>query len=155
MKELVLILIFAAFSISGLYAANKEKKRLDLLSEVVRLIGYMGSEIDLYRRELTDIYISFESPLLDRSGFSQALGQYGFERAAKTLSLDAESKRLLCDLGSTLGMLPVNEQNAKIKSCLRGLESILDTSRQEYPKKRKLYISFGLMLGAIIVIIGI
>lgn len=155
MKFTILSVIFAAFSLSGLYAAKKEKKRLELLSELERLVLYMGSEIELYRRELFEIYSAFDSPLLDSSGFSKKLGELDFTGAVEHLSLDSDSTRILCELGATLGLLPAAEQKVAIDRCSSELKLILDRTREEYPKKRKLYISFGLMLGAIIFIIGI
>ena len=155
MKEAFLIIIFGAFSLSGICGAKREKRRIDLLAELEKLLIFMESEITLYRRELFDIYCSFESPLLDRSGFSQRLGENGFEKAVEHLSLDTESRRALCELGATLGMLPAEEQKKAIERCLKTIENILADAREEYPKKRKLYISFGVMMGAIIFIIGI
>jgi hypothetical protein len=155
MKEAFLIIVFCAFSFSGLYAAKREKRRIDLLGELERLLIFMKSEITLYRRELFDIYSAFESPLLDRSGFSQALGESDFAGAVEGLGLDVESRRAFGELGATLGMLPAEEQKLAIDRCLSTLGNILSRGREEYPKKRKLYISFGLMIGAIIFIIGI
>ena len=155
MKVTILTAIFAAFSLSGIYAAVKEKRKITLLSELERLVLYMGSQIHLYRRELTDIYISFESPLLDKWGFSEKLGELGFEGAVEHLGFDKEAERVLCDVGKTLGMLTAEEQKKAIDRCSEALFVILDGKRREYPKKRKLYICFGLMIGAIIFIIGI
>lgn len=155
MKETVLTVIFFSFLFGGIFASKREKRKLELLSELEKLVLYMGSQIDLYRRELIDIYCSFESELLDKAGFSEKLGEIGFEGAVRHLDLDLESKRVLCELGSTLGMLSASEQKASIDRCSTALALNLDKARSEYPKKRKLYISFGLMLGAVIFIVGI
>ena len=78
MRVALLSTVFIIFSSGGFYAAFREKRRISVLSELDRLLCFMESEIVNYRKELEDIFLSFESPFLDRIGFSRKLGEEGF-----------------------------------------------------------------------------
>ena len=155
MRFAFLSTVFIIFSLGGFYAAFREKQKIKALVELERLLCYMENEIVNYRKELEDIFLSFESPFLDRVGFSQKLGCEGFSAAVKHLNLDSASKEALIEFSDTLGILPPEEQRDSIARCCGVLEGVISAMRREYPQKRKLYISFGMMIGALIFIIGI
>jgi len=155
MKVLLLAISFLLFSYFGFWGAVREKKRILYLGELERLLVYMQSRISSCRQELDDIYMSFESPVLDRSGFSRILGSEGFCRAIRHIGIDGEERRVLDQLGSTLGQLCAEDQLDAIKRCVGELGAMLNKKRTEYPAKRRLYISLGIMLGAMIFILGI
>ncbi len=155
MKITFLSIVFLIFSFSGLVGAGREKRRIDNLGELLRLIIYIKTEIYYYRRELREIYLNFESPILDKSGFSRRLGDGGFAEGVKHLHLDRTGENALLEFSKDLGMLPPEEQCAAAERCITILRDDLTKMRLEYPQKRKLYISFGVMFGALIFIIGI
>lgn len=155
MRFAFLSTVFIIFSLGGFYAAFREKQKIKALTELERLLCYMENEIVNYRRELEDIFLSFESPFLDKIGFSQKLGEEGFSGAVRHLKLDSFCREALLEFSDTLGILPSSEQRESIARCCSVLEGKISAMRAEYPQKRKLYISFGMMIGALIFIIGI
>ena len=108
-------IICFSFLFGGFLYSYSEKKRVNIICEVERLIRYMSGCIHHYRKELLEIFISFDSPLLDSCGFSAALSD-GWQNAVKTLDCPAEIKNELYALGLNLGMLNAEEQ---VESCQR------------------------------------
>ena len=155
MRLALLSTVFIVFSFGGFYAAFRERQKIKVLTELERLLSYMENEIVNYRKELEDIFLSFESPFLDRIGFSRKLGEEGFSGAVRHLKLDGVSRNALLDFSDNLGILPSDEQRESIVRCRKILDGVISVMRSEYPQKRKLYISFGMMVGALIFIIGI
>ena len=155
MRIFFLSLVFLLFSLLGILKAMREKRRLLLLSELERLLLYMKEGICIYKKELAQIYLEFESDILDGCGFSEHLGDGGFCDGVASLGLDGESRAHLLEFGRTLGCLCAEQQASALERCIEKHRLILAKKTQEYPSKRRLYIGLGLMLGAIIFIIGI
>lgn len=155
MRIFFLSLVFLLFSFLGILGSMREKRCLLLLSELERLLLYMKEGICIYKKELTRIYLEFESDVLDRCGFSEHLGQGGFFEGVESLGLDEESGAHLLEFARTLGCLCAEEQASAIERCIEKHRLILERKTREYPSKRRLYLGLGFMLGAIIFIIGI
>ena len=143
-----------ACSLYGAVYAAAEKRRIAIICEVERLVGYMLHRIEYYRQSIYDIYISFESDVLDECGFSAALGD-GWEKAVDTLKCPAILKNDLYSLGIGLGMKDSVAQIEGCRRCLAALEEYTSKEKHEIESRVKIYIWLGITVGAIILIMGI
>jgi hypothetical protein len=154
MNEAGLIMISLACCLYGVVYAVSERKRITIICEVERLIGYMLHRIEYYRQSIYDIYISFESDVLDECGFSAALSN-GWEKAIDTLKCPKALKNDLYSLGIGLGMKDSVAQIEGCRRCLSALEEYTYKEKQEIASRVKIYIWLGITVGAVILIMGI
>lgn len=154
MRMIGLVLIAVCCWIFGVGYAIKEKNSLRVICEVERLIRYMAHQIEFYRINIFDIYVAFESDILDECGFSQMLAE-GWEKAIDVIICPSNIKRELLLLGNGLGMKDTVEQVECCRRCISALEEYTVNEKKTISSKMKIYICLGFMVGTVILIIGI
>lgn len=147
------IISFCCFAFGSGYAMS-EKYRLTVICEVEKLLRYMIHQIDVYRQNMTDIFITFESDILDNCGFSQGLSK-NWEEAVKVIDCPDIIKRELINLGVGLGMKDAKEQVECCRRCLAIIEDYTAEEKRKLPSKMKIHVCLGITVGIVIFIMGI
>lgn len=155
MKIFFLSIVCLSLLSTGIISVARLKKREKTLSELSRLLKFMARSIKDSRRELTDIYIAFDSPHLDKIGFSASLADFGFKEAVKRLDIPKESKDILYSFSGSLGKTFAQDQISSCLSSSEELDRICNKMRGEYPEKRNIYIGLSFLLAAALFIIYI
>ena len=154
MKWLGLVIISLCCCMFGGWYALKERRKLAIVCEVERLIRYMSHQIEYYRQGIDDIFLSFESDLLDNCGFSGGLGQ-SWERAMDYVECPEIIKNELISFGLGLGMKSGDEQVESCKRCLKVLEEYTSGEKKLLSSRVKIYFCLGITVGVVILIMGI
>ncbi len=155
MKIFFLSVICLSLVSTGVLSVTRLKTREKTLSELSHLLKYMARSIKDSRRELTDIYIAFDSPHLDKIGFSATLGSLGFKEAVRKLDIPKDCKLTLYSFSSSLGKTFAQDQIASCLSASEELDTVCNKMKNEYPEKRNIYIGLSFLLAAALFIIYI
>ncbi len=147
MTHLGTFAVCISFILWGFLRANKEKNKVEVICEVERLINYMSSSVSHYRRPLYEIYQSFESPILESSGFASNLSS-GWCEAVATVNCPPAIKKELMELGVGLGMMSTNEQVLQFERCLSTLSTYTEKEKLAEPNRILLYRCLGITSAA-------
>lgn len=154
MKLIGMIIISICCSLFGIGYAINEKYRFTVICEIERLIRYMAHQIEHYRQNLTDIFISFDSDILDDCGFSRGLSE-SWEEAVKVIDCPHIIKRELISLGQGLGMKDTREQVECCQRCLNVIEEYTKEEKKALSARMKIHVCLGITVGVVILIMGI
>lgn len=154
MKLIGIAVISICCSLLGIGYAINEKYRFSVICEIERLIRYMAHQIEHYRQNLTDIFISFDSDILDGCGFSKGLN-ISWEEAVNSIDCPHIIRRELLSLGQGLGMKDAREQVECCRRCLSVIEEYTAEEKKALPERIKIHICLGITVGVVILIIGI
>ena len=157
MKFIGLVLIFTACSLAGVVSAAKKADMMKYTEALISLISFMKFKISNCRTELYDIYGEFENEYMNRRGILKILKDDGFKAALEYSCLYAgfeeNEARALFDFADKLGSSDVHDQIENIDYVMKVLDARFDDQKKNYPSQKKLYISLGMLAGALAVII--
>ncbi len=156
-KYIGLFLIFIACTFFGSGLAVSEKRRIERSESLRDLILHMQREIECFRSPLENIYSSFSSEVLERSGFIEKLRLNNLKTALEATGnifcfSDATFNAFL-KFADFLGKSEYSDQVARCKYIISLLDDELKKSKEVYPKNRKMYSSLGILMGIMIVIL--
>lgn len=156
-KYVGLFLIFIVCTFFGSGLALAEKRRIERSESIRNLIAHISREIECFRTPLENIYSSFSSEVLEKNGFIQKIRSSGMKNALEKERLlfcfSEKSFGALINFSEFLGKSEYQDQITRCKYILSVLDEDLKTSREAYPKNRKMYSSLGILAGIMIVIL--
>ena len=153
----LLLALFVSSALLGSFLSSEDRRRVEALSELLRLIAYIRVSVEYYGMSTEEIFSTFRSKELERTGFLAALSEWGerdgifsegLMQYSRELGLDGLLDQLI-PFGDRLGHLMPGELR---DACLGAEELIsaeLERRREELPKKMKLHraicTAFGMM----------
>ena len=156
-KYIGLLFIFIACTFFGCGLAVSEKRRIDRSQSLRDLIVHIQREIECFRAPLENIYSSFHSEALKKSGFTEKMRQnslrYALESAGNIFCFSDGVFSSLLNFADFLGKSEYTDQISRCKYIILQLDDELKKSRESYPKNRKMYSSLGILTGIMIVIL--
>lgn len=151
-----LCIITASYVVSSAICKKLERE-IYLQIAMIELITTIKRSVLLYNASPHLIASSFEHALFSEIGFTALVKEKGFSDAiqiyARDFGYSQYSERALHNFLSDLGNLSLTEQIAFCEEMLASLQKELDGKRDEYPKKKKLYLTLGICAGLCVVII--
>ena len=150
-------LLFTACSLAGIISAAQKADTIKYTEALISLVSFIKFKISSYRTELSEIYCEFENDYMKKSGSLQILRDKGFKEALiysdKRTKLPENEARTLREFAEKLGSSDVQDQLENIDAALRLLGDCRDELKEKYPSQKKMYISLGMLAGALVVII--
>ena len=140
-------------------ASRMEFRRLRQTEGFLLLIRHVKAQISCFCTPLADIFAEFENSSLASIGFTEALREGGFtyavEKCRDKIYLDEEGINMLTHFGEELGKSYREEQIECCDYYIDELESTYSKTRDEQPKRAKLYRSLLLTGGLMVIIVFI
>ena len=145
-------ILFCTGVYAGYAATAYLKRQIQLSESLLSLVRSIENKIRYFNQPLPDIYRDFNDPLLTQSGFMDALSQ-GWEIALAKIDVPEQIKMALLDFSRQLGRGVSQEQEGNCQLCAATLEEHIQSMREEYPNRRKVYCSLGACGGLLVVIL--
>lgn len=156
-KSVGLLLLFFCCAIGGTRVALYEKRKIDCGEGLIQLIQTLKRRAEFFRAPPESVFADFENSALSEVGFLSSLRRNGLEEAIM------QHKDAFCftDFSFTallvftvgLGKAPLAEHIASCDYILGLLQEESEGAKEEFPKKQKLYVTLGIALGLLGVIL--
>lgn len=156
MRYLGVLLIFLASTVLGFALAGSEQSKLRQNDGLIDLLRHIRQKIGFFKSTPGEIYATFENRELERAGFCEALRKYGLQNAlerVKCFDLDENCERALLEFAEKIGKSPLGEQISGCDYMLELLETNQKRLCEEYPAKKKVYSSLGMLFGMMAVLL--
>ena len=157
MKILGMVLLFAACSFAGIISAAQKADTIKYIEALISLVSFIKFKISSCRTELNEIYGEFENEYMKKCGSLQILRDKGFKEALiysdKRTKLPENEARTLREFAEKLGSSDVQDQLETLDATMMLLSDCRDELKEKYPSQKKLYVSLGMLAGALAVII--
>lgn len=159
MNWLGAFLVVCAGYMLGLRLASEEKKKLTALDSVLALLNYMRRRVSDSRLPLSEIFLRFEDPFLELTGFLPRLRSGSgtikerWAAALKLLPLEKETETELALFGEELGRLSLAEQEKRLDSCILALASEREKLKDKLPARQKSVKTVCLLASALTAIV--
>ncbi len=151
-----LVIIVISISALGNNYAALFKKRLSVLEAFCELFDDMEMKISEFSTPVSVFFKEYNNKTL-LSEFCKSAGKYGFENAikenAKTLALEEDDCRLLCEFAGSLGTY---SQVQELRICRYYKERLLKSAndaREKLPMRTSMVKSCGIMFGVMAAIL--
>lgn len=161
------IVLFFFFSFLGIFAGEREKKRLCECEAFLEFFEYIKNQVEFFRTPTKVIYRSFSSSVLESCGFLPALRSHendevycdvwkcAFGSAAKNLHLNEKQRGLVLDFGECIGKSQGEIQKASFERYIAEMNGEIAKEKTESEKNVKLYRTLGIAAGAFAAILAI
>ncbi len=140
-------------------ASRMEFRRLRQTEGFLLLIRHVKAQISCFCTPLAEIFAEFENSSLEAIGFTSALREGGFsyalEKCKDKIYLDTERINMLANFGEELGKSYREEQIECCDYYIGELENAYTKTRDEQPRRAKLYRSLLLTGGLMVIIVFI
>ncbi|MBQ8863003.1 MAG: stage III sporulation protein AB [Clostridia bacterium] len=152
--------MFLFFTLLGIYAGGREKKRLAECEAFLALFEYIKNQIIFFLTPTKVIYGSFSNDVLEACGFLPALRshendavyhgiwQSALNSSAGALHLTEKQRELVADFGDCIGKTNGEIQANSFDYYIAELKSEIEREKSEGAKNVKLYRTLGLAAGA-------
>ena len=167
MRLIGAVLLFAFCSFCGIFAGEREKKRLCECEAFLEFFEYIKNQVEFFRTPTKAIYRSFSSAVLESRGFLPALRSHendevycdvwkcAFESAGKNLHLSEKQRGLVLDFGECIGKSQGEIQKTSFERYISEMNSEIAKEKAESEKNVKLYRTLGIAAGAFAAILVI
>lgn len=156
LRYLGVLLVFVASTLLGFAFAGSAGSKLRNNDGLIALIRHIRQKIGFFRSTPAEIYASFENHDLEKAGFCDALRREGLAGALERVDcfdLDENCENALRQFAGQIGKSPLGEQISACDYLLELLEAEQKRLCEEYPAKRKVYSSMGMLFGIMAVIL--
>ena len=160
MRLLGAFFLFAFCSLLGIFAGEREKKKLCECEAFLEFFEYIKNQVEFFRTPTKAIYRSFSSAVLENCGFLPALRSHendevycdvwkcALESAAKNLHLSEKQRNLVFDFGECIGKSQGEIQKASFERYIAEMNAEIAKEKAESEKNVKLYRTLGIAAGA-------
>ena len=161
------VFLFAFFGFLGIFAGEREKKRLCECEAFLEFFEYIKNQVEFFRTPTKAIYRSFSSAVLESCGFLTALRSHendevysdvwkcALKSASKNLHLNEKQKNLVLDFGAGIGKTQGEIQKAGFERYIAEMNVEIAKEKAESEKNVKLYRTLGIAAGAFAAILVI
>lgn len=146
MKIIGSILIFLSSLLCTYYYEKSLKTKISHLEDIIAFISYAKSKIEYFSLPINQIYEKYESK-------SKLINNLINSKSAEGADFDKESKKIVSEFFGALGNGFKKEQIALCEYTNDVLSSNLAKSKEEYPKKIKIFRSLALFTGISLIIL--
>lgn len=160
-RPVLLLVLFVSSVMLGSYLAAEDRRRVEALSELGRLIAYIRVSVGYYGAPMAQIFDSFRSAELERIGFLPRLTNWSESSGVFSEALRCCSRQLglgelteaLIPFGDGLGRLLPEEQTEACLCAEALIAEELGRRRGELPGRMKLHRSICTALGMMAVLL--
>ena len=152
-----LFFIFVASLIWSKQKIEQELQRIYLQEGMLSLIDLIKRSVLCYRLPLKEIYRSFHHDTMCDEGFLRSLTNgsllHAYMDHRESFGYDSFSDRMIIAFSEKLGRLPISEQVITCEELQRVLQQCLNEKKERYPKQKKIYMTLGITVGMLTVIL--
>ncbi|PWM45525.1 MAG: hypothetical protein DBX47_04360 [Clostridiales bacterium] len=159
MKTVAIIVIWMMCCFTGFYKTYLLKKRKEELDSLIKTVEYFASSADYEKKTPKEVFAtlpeSYKIPLTRAIEGSDDI--YGaFKQANKNQSFINEKDFSILDMFfSSIGRSDLENQLSLVKKTITSLEENREDARSIYNKYSRLYITSGILVGTLFVILMI
>lgn len=156
MKLIGALLLFICSCSTGGFLALKTKRRLSDLKETINFLKHIKTRIVYFNSPLNNIYSEFTTDSPNFSIFLEELEKremYDVLKHGTSLNLSKNSLEILAEMSKELGKTFKDKQTAMLDNCIILLEKEYDEKKNTSPQTYKLYVSLGIYVGILLVIL--
>lgn len=160
-------LLFLFFSLLGIYAGEREKKRLAEYEAFLELFEYIKNQVSFFLTPTKVMYRNFSNPILEKCGFLPALRSHendevyhgiwraSLESCKKDLLVRGRCMELILDFGECIGKSHGQIQTNSFDYYISEMKNIIEKEKTESEKNIRLYRTLGITAGACAAILAI
>ncbi|MBQ9746463.1 MAG: stage III sporulation protein AB [Clostridia bacterium] len=154
----VLLLLF--FSLCGVYAGAREKKRLAQCEAFLELFEYIKNQVEFFLTPTKVMYRNFLNSVLENCGFLPALRSHESDEVycdiwrislaacEKNLLLTEKQRALVLDFGDCVGKSHGQIQSSSFDYYIMEMRAEAAREKETCAKNVKLYRTLGIAAGA-------
>lgn len=145
------ILLFVSAAVFSAMTLLREKRHIERLSALLRLVEYISSGIEHFGQPLPELLRNADKELLSRCAVSET----DEGTLSEPTELDEAERELILSFFAELGKGYKSDEMRICRSCRDALASALEARRLDYPKKRKLILTlcFSAVFAVIVIMI--
>ena len=167
MRLIGAVLLFAFCSLFGIFAGEREKKKLCECAAFLEFFEYIKNQVEFFRTPTKVIYRSFSSDVLENCGFLPALRSHendevycdvwrcAMDSAAKNLHLNEKQGSIVLEFGECIGKSQGEIQKTSFERYIAEMNDEISKEKAECEKNVKLYRTLGIAAGAFAAILAI
>lgn len=154
------LFLFAFFCLLGIYAGEREKKRLAECEAFYELFGYIKNQVNYFLTPTKVMYRNFSGKVLEECGFLSALRSHENDEVyhdiwrtslmscKRNLKLTQTQFSLILDFGDCIGKNNGVIQTGSFDYYIGELRAEIEKEKTESVKNAKLYRTLGIAAGA-------
>ncbi len=152
--------IFLFFSLLGVFAGERVKKRLAECEAFLSLFEYIKNQVNFFLTPTKVMYRNFENKVLEECGFLPALRSHendevyhdiwrsALASSQRNLHLTEKQRTLMADFGECIGKTSGEMQASSFDYYIAELRAEIGKEKEEGEKNAKLYRTLFLAAGA-------
>lgn len=160
MRALGAAILFVFFTLCGIFAGEREKKRLYQCEAFLSLFEYISNQIEYFLTPTKVMYRNFVNDVLEVCGFLPALRSHENDEiycgvwktallsAEKNLLLKEKQRMIVLNFGDCIGKSRGEIQKAGLSRYTEEMRAEIAAEKAESKKNVKLYRTLGIAAGA-------
>lgn len=157
MKYVGLFVIFICCTVGGMAVSSALTRSMALLEGMYQFVRYVRSQVSYFKMPLDAICKGFQNECFQKMGLDKLICQVGLARAIEEnkaqLNLSEETYAQLKAFACRMGTLSYDEQISDCDYMTEQLEKEITAKKNEFPAKKRIYSSMGVLGGAMAVLI--
>lgn len=157
MKYIGLFVIFVCCTVGGMTLSGGLSRSLSLAEGLLQFVRYVRGQVSYFKMPISAICEGFRNETFQKLDFDKLICEKGLAAAIEEkkgqLSLSPETYALLLEFARRMGTLAYDEQIVDCDYAAGALEKEIAAKKAEFPAKKQIYSSMGLLGGAMAVLI--
>lgn len=157
MKYVGLFVIFVCCTVGGMVVSSALSRSLALSEGLLQFVRYVRGQVSYFKMPIGAICEGFQNETFKKIELDRLIREKGLRCAIEEkkgqLGLSSETYSALLDFADRMGTLSYDEQIVDCDYLAERLESEIEGKKAEFPAKKQIYSSMGLLGGAMAVLI--
>lgn len=157
MKYVGLFVIFVCCTVGGMVLSGALTRSLSLSEGLLQFVRYVRGQVSYFKMPIDTICKGFQNEAFSKAELDRLICEKGLKTALEEkkgqLNLSAETYNALLEFADRMGTLSYDEQIADCDYTVSELEKEIANKKAEFPAKKQIYSSMGLLSGAMAVLI--
>lgn len=157
MKYIGLFVIFVCCTVGGMSLSSAVSRSLALSEGLLQFVRYIRGQVSYFKMPIKSICEGFRNETFQKSGLDKLICEKGLTTALEEkkgqLNLSSETYSMLIDFSKRMGTLSYDEQIVDCDYAAEQLEKEIAAKKEDFPIKKQIYSSMGLLGGAMVVLI--
>lgn len=157
MKYIGLFVIFICCTVGGMAVSGALSRSMALSEGLLQFVRHVRGQVSYFKMPVDAICRGFQNESFQKYGLDKLICEKGLANAIEAnkaqLNLSSETYALLLDFAHRMGTLSYAEQINDCDYLIGQLEREISSKKDEFPAKKQIYSSMGLLGGAMAVLI--
>ncbi len=157
MRYVGLFVIFVCCTWGGMVLSGNVSRSLALNEGLLQFIRHVRGQVSYFKAPVQTICASFQNETFQKIQFDRLINEKGLSSAIEEkkgmLNLSPDTYAILQEFARRFGTLSYEEQIADCDYAAEQLEKEIASKKEEFPAKKQIFSSMGLLCGAMAVLI--